>query len=129
MYEINSPLFNSLLIKFNFWHIRLIDRFNFWRKHSCNAHWAWSCCIALLTQWHCLELIVNIDRIPIFIYTLLFNSQFRYLGVLKNTVKPRYNEALGTMKITLLYQGPWDHENYLVISGFSLYQGKKNKEI
>ena len=24
---------------------------------------------------------------------------------------------------TLLW-GPWDHENYLVISGFSLYQGK-----
>ena len=31
-----------------------------------------------------------------------------------NTVKPRYNEVLGTIK------------NYLVISGFSLYQGKKN---
>ena len=31
------------------------------------------------------------------------------------TVEPRYNE------------GPWDHENYLVISGFSLYQGKKTK--
>ena len=29
------------------------------------------------------------------------------------TVEPRYNEVLG------------DHENYLVISGFSLYQGKK----
>ena len=23
----------------------------------------------------------------------------------------------------------WDHENYLVISGFSLYQGKKTEEI
>ena len=28
-----------------------------------------------------------------------------------------------------LYQGPWDHENYLVISGFSLYQGKKQRNI
>ena len=26
-------------------------------------------------------------------------------------------------------QGPWDHENFLVISGFSLYQGKKKKYI
>ena len=32
-----------------------------------------------------------------------------------NTVEPRYNEVLGTVKITLLY--PWDRENYLVISG------------
>ena len=24
---------------------------------------------------------------------------------------------------TSLQRGPWDHENYLVISGFSLYQG------
>ena len=30
---------------------------------------------------------------------------------------------------SLRNDGPWDHENYLVISGFSLYQGKKNKEI
>ena len=29
---------------------------------------------------------------------------------------------------TSLYRGPWDHENYLVISGFSLYQGKKTKK-
>ena len=28
---------------------------------------------------------------------------------------------------TLLYRGPWDHKNCLVISGFSLYQGKKQK--
>ena len=27
-----------------------------------------------------------------------------------------------------LYKDPWDHENYLVISGFSLYQGKKTKK-
>ena len=29
---------------------------------------------------------------------------------------------------TSLKQGPWDHENYLVISGFSLYQGRKTKK-
>ena len=47
------------------------------------------------------------------------------------TVEPRYNEVLGTMKITLLYQvshyirvkkqrniKSWDQQNYLVISGF-----------
>ena len=27
-----------------------------------------------------------------------------------------------------LSRGPWVHENYLVISGVSLYQGKKNKD-
>ena len=44
-----------------------------------------------------------------------------------NTVEPRYNEVLGTMKITLLYQvshyirvqkqrniKSWDQQNYLV---------------
>ena len=47
------------------------------------------------------------------------------------TVEPRYNEVLGTMKITLLYQvshyirvkkqrniKSWDQQNYLVIRGF-----------
>ena len=48
-----------------------------------------------------------------------------------NTVEPRYNKVLGTMKITLLYQvshyirvkkqiniKSWDQQNYLVIRGF-----------
>ena len=48
-----------------------------------------------------------------------------------NTVEPRYNEVLGTMKITLLYQvsnyirvkkqrtiKSWDQQNDLVIRGF-----------
>ena len=48
------------------------------------------------------------------------------------TVEPHYNEVLGTMKITLLYQvfhyirvkkkniyiKSWDQQNYLVIRGF-----------
>ena len=47
------------------------------------------------------------------------------------TVEPRYNEVLGTIKITLLYQVShymrvkiqrniknWDQQNYLVIRGF-----------
>ena len=50
---------------------------------------------------------------------------------LHNTVEPHYNEDLGTMKITLLYQVShyirvkkvrnikrWDQQNYLVIRGF-----------
>ena len=36
--------------------------------------------------------------------------------MIQNTVEPLYNEVLGTMKITLLYQV------------FSLYQGKKTKK-
>ena len=47
-----------------------------------------------------------------------------------HTVEPHYNEVLGTMKITLLYQvshirvkkqrniKSWDQQNYLVIRGF-----------
>ena len=76
-----------------------------------------------------------------------------------STVEPLYNEVLGTMKTTLLYQvsyyirvktqrniKSWDQQNYLVIRGFCfirprynevlgtmkitlLYQAKKNKEI
>ena len=46
------------------------------------------------------------------------------------TVEPRYNEVLGTMKITMLYQvshyirvkkqniKSWDQQNYLVIRRF-----------
>ena len=46
------------------------------------------------------------------------------------TVEPRYNEVLGTIKLTLLYQvshirvekkrniKSWDQQNYLVIRGF-----------
>ena len=54
-------------------------------------------------------------------------KQYNY----ESTVEPRYNEVLGTMKITLLYQvshyirvkkqrniKSWDHQNYLVIRGF-----------
>ena len=53
------------------------------------------------------------------------------METLTRTVEPRYNEVLGTMKITLLYQVShyirvkkqrniknWDQQNYLVIRGF-----------
>ena len=70
------------------------------------------------------------------------NKSYIFMEVLKlytrtcfrifiNTVEPRYNEVLGTMKITLLYQvshyirvkkqrniKSWDQQNYLVIRGF-----------
>ena len=55
----------------------------------------------------------------------------RRVKVRYNTVEPRYNEDLGTMKITLLYQvshyirvktqrniKSWDQQNHLVIRGF-----------
>ena len=46
-----------------------------------------------------------------------------FISVYPNTVEPRYNKLLGTMKIKLLYQVShytkgWDQQNYLVIRGF-----------
>ena len=73
---------------------------------------------------------------------LLSDGMVHFLKIKKNlvalikfaklyTVEPRYNEVLGTMKITLLYQvshyirvkkqrniKSWDQQNYLVIRGF-----------
>ena len=56
------------------------------------------------------------------------------------TVEPLYNEVLGTMKITLLYQvshyirvkkqrniKSWDQQNYLVIRGFCYIRPRYNK--
>ena len=58
-------------------------------------------------------------------------SSFEVLLCVCSTVVPRYNEDLGTMKITLLYQvshyirvkkqrniKSWDQQNHLVITGF-----------
>ena len=58
-------------------------------------------------------------------------SDFFFITKFHNTVEPLYNEVLGTMKITLLYQvshyirvkkqrniKSWDQQNYLVIRGF-----------
>ena len=57
-----------------------------------------------------------------------------------NTVEPLYNEVLGTMKITLLYQvshyirvkkqrniKSWDQQNYLVIRGFCYIRPRYNE--
>ena len=59
---------------------------------------------------------------------------------LDGTVEPRYNEVLGTMEITLLYQVShyikvkkqrnikrWDQQNYLVIRGFCYIRPLYNK--
>ena len=56
------------------------------------------------------------------------------------TVEPLYNEVLGTMKITLLYQvshyirvkkqkniKSWDQPNYLVIRGFCYIRPRYNE--
>ena len=58
----------------------------------------------------------------------------------ENTVEPRYNEVLGTMKITLLYQvshyirvkkqrniKSCDQQNYLVIRGFCYIRPRYNE--
>ena len=58
-----------------------------------------------------------------------------------STVEPRYNEDLGTMKITLLYQvyhyirvkkqrsiKSWDQQNYLVIRGFCYIRPLYNED-
>ena len=57
-----------------------------------------------------------------------------------STVEPLYNEVLGTMKITLLYQvshyirvkkqrntKSWDQQNYLVIIGFCYIRPRYNE--
>ena len=56
------------------------------------------------------------------------------------TVEPLYNEVLGTMEITLLYQvshyirvkkqrniKSWDQQNYLVIRGFCYIRPRYNE--
>ena len=65
----------------------------------------------------------------------VFSHESRFKIAMTNCncdrVEPRYNEVLGTMKITLLYQvshyirvkkqrniKSWDQQNYLVIRGF-----------
>ena len=63
-----------------------------------------------------------------YIQTVTSYVQHLHCWIQLNTVEPRYNEGLGTMKITLLYQvshyirvkkrrniKSWDQQNYLVI--------------
>ena len=65
-------------------------------------------------------------------YKIITNNKGSWKMWQRNsTVEPLYNEVLGTMKITLLYQvsryirvkkqrniKSWDQQNYLVIRGF-----------
>ena len=64
----------------------------------------------------------------------------RNVPLLFYTVEPLYNEVLGTMKITLLYQvshyirvkeqrniKSWDQQNYLVIRGFCYIRPRYNE--
>ena len=63
-----------------------------------------------------------------------------YIQLCICTVEPLYNEVLGTMKITLLYQvshyirvkkqrniKSWDQQNYLVIRGFCYIRPRYNE--
>ena len=65
-------------------------------------------------------------------------QQLKNIG--RNTVEPLYNEVLGTMKITLLYQvshyirvkkqrniKSWDQQNCLVIRGFCNIRPRYNE--
>ena len=78
------------------------------------------------------QIVINTMR---HISILFYFCQFLYLYTItvgtRYTVEPRYNEVLGTMKITLLYQvshyirvkkqrniKSWDQQNDLVIRGF-----------
>ena len=72
------------------------------------------------------------DRAPLCcIFSLLLLQTADLHILIPCTVEPRYNEVLGTIKISLLYQGShcirvkkqrniksWDQQNYLVIRGF-----------
>ena len=59
---------------------------------------------------------INVLLYMLCLYPWVFHPTLAISGSHSSiTVEPRYNEVLGTMKITL--------------SGFSLYQGKTNKEI
>ena len=86
------------------------------------------------------HLIISITTLFIFIITLIIafitialylHYHLCHLHHFDYTVEPRYNEVLGTVKITLLYQvshynrakkqrniNSWDQQNYLVIRGF-----------
>ena len=79
-------------------------------------------CTILLPNYHCILLFPLLTR-------CIVHTDIPSKGYI--TVEPRYNEVLGTMKITLLYQvshyirvkkqrniKSWDQQNYLVIRGF-----------
>ena len=102
-------------------------------------------------------------NIPLFIYNFPTKVQHHWISLLQfklvchsswardskinfvywhsqSTVEPLYNEVLGTMKITLLYQvshyirvkkqrniKSWDQQNYLVIRGFCYIRPRYNE--
>ena len=80
---------------------------------------------------------LNISRV---IYFFNVRRELTFLVQCISTVEPRYNEVLGTMKITLLYQvshyirvkeqrtiESWDQQNDLVIRGFCYIQPLYNE--
>ena len=81
-----------------------------------------------------------------YMYTICIHSHihrrmlhtFTHVQKRSSTVEPLYNEVLGTMKITLLYQvshyirvkkniKSWDQQNYLVIRGFCSIRPRYNE--
>ena len=97
------------------------------RKSSLTSKWTDVCKISII---HCVhKLRSNNDHAQGNPLILHLQLDLVYPNIY--TVEPRYNEVLGTMKITLLYQVShyirvkklrnkknWDQQNYLVIRGF-----------
>ena len=102
-------------------------------QHGVVVMETWRQCIRSIVcntslQYHCFQ---YIDPLSFCVNCLITKYSPWYLHCWVNTVEPHYNEVLGTMKITLLYQvshyirvkkqrniKSWDQQNYLVIRGF-----------
>ena len=69
----------------------------------------------ILFYCYCALFLENIPRYWSFSHPIQYKS-IHTIHEYTDTVEPLYNEDLGTMK------------NYLVISGFLLYQGKRTKK-
>ena len=78
--------------------------------------------------------------VTILITTCITNTDGFIAIIITTTVEPLYNEVLGTMKITLLYQvshyirvkkqrniKSWDLQNYLVLRGFCYIRPRYNE--
>ena len=143
---------NSLLNKFDFWHIRLLTWFDFWHKHSCNAHWAKSYCIAQMdtmacNAMHCQELTVNGDlqnpHCQLHRWTscpIIVNIDFQlgYLWVLKNnpaftgfstqwaeSLKGNFSSGIeGALPSTLNHDFNWKQLSEMIICIFLLMVSK-----
>ena len=82
-----------MIVKFDFWHIRPLARLTFGTNTVAMHTELNPIVLHLWTQWHCLELSVNIHIIPIVNYTgellalsLLLIFLLGYIGVFKTNL-------------------------------------------